>query len=71
MGLTPYEFICKQWTIEPEGLTLNPIHRMPGLNSQSGATVNGLRRYGRKTLKHRSHFGFGRTVQRAIVQIGA
>ena len=22
-GLTPYEFICKQWTIEPEQFTLN------------------------------------------------
>ena len=32
-GLTPCEFICKQWTIEPERFTLNPIHQMPGLNS--------------------------------------
>jgi transposase InsO family protein len=32
-GLTPYEFICKQWTIEPERYTLNPIHQMPGLNT--------------------------------------
>ena len=32
-GLTPYEFICKQWTIEPERFTLNPIHQMPGLNT--------------------------------------
>ncbi len=32
-GLTPYEFICKQWAIEPERFTLNPIHQMPGLNS--------------------------------------
>ena len=31
-GLTPYEFICKQWTFEPERFTLNPIHQMPGLN---------------------------------------
>jgi len=31
-GLTPYEFICKRWTIEPENFTLNPIHQMPGLN---------------------------------------
>jgi transposase InsO family protein len=31
-GLTPYEFICKQWTIEPERFTLNPIQQMPGLN---------------------------------------
>ncbi|MFM9974232.1 MAG: IS481 family transposase [Beijerinckiaceae bacterium] len=31
-GLTPYEFICKCWTKEPERFTLNPIHQMPGLN---------------------------------------
>jgi hypothetical protein len=32
-GLTPYEFICKVWTIEPERFILNPIHQMPRLNS--------------------------------------
>ena len=32
-GLTPYEFICKAWTIEPERFTLNPLHQMPGPNS--------------------------------------
>jgi transposase InsO family protein len=32
-GLTPYEFICKQWTLEPERFRLNPLHQMPGLNS--------------------------------------
>ena len=31
-GLTPYEFICKRQTIEPEKFRLNPIHQMPGLN---------------------------------------
>ena len=32
-GLTPYEFICKCWTKEPERLRLNPIHQFPGLNT--------------------------------------
>ena len=32
-GLTPYEFICKCWTSEPERFILNPIHQMPGLNT--------------------------------------
>ena len=32
-GLTPYEFVCQQWTIEPERFTLSLIHQMPGLNS--------------------------------------
>jgi transposase InsO family protein len=31
-GLTPYEFICKQWTSEPKRFRLDPIHQMPGLN---------------------------------------
>src|SRR5215218_8967795 len=32
-GLTPYEFICKQWTREPERFRLDPLHQMPGLNT--------------------------------------
>ena len=32
-GLTPYEFICKRWIIEPERFIVNPIHQMPGLNT--------------------------------------
>jgi len=32
-GLTPYEFIIKTWTKEPERFILNPIHQMPGLNT--------------------------------------
>ncbi len=31
-GLTPYEFICKQWTNQPNRFKFNPIHQMPGLN---------------------------------------
>ena len=31
-GLTPYEYICKVWTSEPDRFILNPIHQMPGLN---------------------------------------
>ena len=32
-GLTPYEFICKCWTSEPDIFILNPLHQMPGLNN--------------------------------------
>ena len=32
-GLTPYEFICKCWTKEPDRFTLDPTHQFPGLNS--------------------------------------
>ena len=34
-GLTPYEYICKIWTSEPDRFILNPIHQMPGLNTVS------------------------------------
>lgn len=32
-GLTPYEFICKHWTKEPERFRFNPLHQIPGLNT--------------------------------------
>lgn len=32
-GLTPYDYICKIWTSEPDRFNLNPIHLMLGLNS--------------------------------------
>ena len=31
-GLTPYEAICKQWTLEPFRFSLDPLHQMPGPN---------------------------------------
>lgn len=32
-GLTPYEYICKCPTAEPERFRLNPHHQMPAPNS--------------------------------------
>ena len=32
-GLTPYEYICKLWTSEPDRFILNPIHQMQALNN--------------------------------------
>jgi transposase InsO family protein len=32
-GLSPYEYICKIWTQQPDRFTLDPIHQMPGLNT--------------------------------------
>jgi IS30 family transposase len=32
-GLTPYEYISKCWTSQPERFKLNPLQQMPGLNS--------------------------------------
>ena len=31
-GLTPYEFICKAWTTEPQRFRINPHHQSPGPN---------------------------------------
>lgn len=31
-GLTPYEFICRAWTKEPERFKIDPSHHTPGLN---------------------------------------
>ena len=30
-GLTPFEFVSRRWTIEPERFKLNPLHQTPGL----------------------------------------
>jgi transposase len=32
-GLTPYEYICKSWTSQPERFKLNLLQKMPGLNT--------------------------------------
>ena len=32
-ALTPYEFICKTWTNEPNQFKFDPSHQMPGLNT--------------------------------------
>jgi len=32
-GLTPYEYICKIWTSEPDRFIVDPIHQMTGLNT--------------------------------------
>lgn len=31
-GLTPYEYICRLWTKEPQRFILDPLQKMPGLN---------------------------------------
>jgi hypothetical protein len=31
-GLSPYQFICRAWTKEPQRFNLSPLHQMPGLN---------------------------------------
>ncbi len=34
-GPTPYAYICKIRTSEPDHFILDPIHQMPGLNDYS------------------------------------
>ena len=34
-GLTPYEYVCKCWTKEPQRFTSNPHHQSPGPNTLS------------------------------------
>ena len=41
-GLTPYEFVCKTWTEQPQRFTINPLHQMPGLNIQRSGTVRAI-----------------------------
>jgi len=41
-GLTPYEYICKVWTSDPDRFILDPIHQMPGLNIAL-VPINGTR----------------------------
>ena len=41
-GLTPYEYICKIWTSEPERFIRDPIHQMPGLNTYILCTEWGI-----------------------------
>ena len=31
-GLTPYDYVCKIWTKEPERFNFDPTHQFPGLN---------------------------------------
>ena len=32
-GLTPNQFVCKDWTPEPPDFEINPLQQMPGLNT--------------------------------------
>lgn len=32
-GLTPYEYICEIWILEPDRFKINSIHKMPELNT--------------------------------------
>ncbi|GLQ66598.1 hypothetical protein GCM10007870_21820 [Gluconobacter kondonii] len=40
-GLTPYEYVCKIWTSEPERFIINPTHQIPGLNNDVTTALGG------------------------------
>lgn len=40
-GLTPYEFVCKRWTIEVQRFSSNPLQQMQGINSSSPRESHG------------------------------
>lgn len=31
-GLTPYEYVCRIWSVEPQRFHINPAHHPVGLN---------------------------------------
>ena len=37
-GLAPYEYVCSVWSSDPKRFRLDPIHQIPGLNTQSRGT---------------------------------
>jgi hypothetical protein len=41
-GLTPYEYICKIWTNEPDRFNVNPFQHNAGLNTLAKARVHML-----------------------------
>ena len=41
-GLTPFEYICKIWTSEPERFIVNPTHHKMGLNTYAEVSNNKL-----------------------------
>ena len=42
-GLTPYEFVCKAWTSQPQRFTISPLQKMPGLNARAPKRVGDRR----------------------------
>jgi len=57
-GLTPYEFICKAWTSQPERFNSDPLHQSPGLNIWSllecGQAERDVHRVRQPPRKHRA-----------------
>lgn len=50
-GLTPYEYICKIWTKEPERFNVNPFLHIVGLNTYYLCQEKGCASYGKSVSK--------------------
>lgn len=64
-GLTPYEFIRKRWTIEPERFKLDPLHQMSGLYTLAWA----LRRQARPVAFQRIQLGLSISMEKNAVTV--
>jgi Integrase core domain len=45
-GLTPYDYICKIWTSDPDSFSVNPIRQMPGLKTSEESLQRAQPLYG-------------------------
>lgn len=62
-GLTPYEFICKTWTSQPQLFKANPLYQMPGLNNaevagEAGVGAPDAKTDGTRALQEAGRFGW-------------
>ena len=55
-GLTPYEYICKIWTKEPERFNVDPFQHTVGLNSKYSYQSHGLRFDVKRQLESSAEF---------------
>src|SRR6516165_8482 len=67
-GLTPYEFVCKAWTSQPERFTISPLQKMPGLNTvgtevSRGDCAGWTPCGGMRRCRHRVASAYGRALR--------
>jgi len=43
-GLTPYEYLAKIWTSEPDRFIVDPLYQMPGLTPSRSRVITGSTR---------------------------
>jgi transposase InsO family protein len=68
-GLTPYAFICKRWTREPERFRLDPLHQMPGLNTYVSQVHTVFTKNGDLLMPCHEFCGLGHSQMWATVRV--